>query len=171
MRVQMELTAKDQKVAFINVVNADKGWNRTGNVTMEMDSDAMAAAKERIYVTRVAMLEPLRDKEFTLTLLPETKISDKPAVGVRVSRKGRRDIDLFFDKDTGLRTASRYKVIDDLSGLEADEENLYADYKEFDGVKHPMKLTIKRNGKTFLETQVTDFKPADKLDDMLFAEP
>lgn len=171
MRVEMQLVAKDQKVAFINVVNGGKGWNRTGNVTAEMEKDALAAAQERIYVSRVAMLEPLRDKAYSLSALPETKIGGTPAVGVRVSHKGRRDIDLFFDKDSGLRIASRYKVTDDLSGDEADEENLYADYKEFDGVKHPMKLTIKRNGKTFLETQVTDFKPADKLDDMLFAEP
>ena len=171
MRVEMQLLSKDQKIAFINVVNGGKGWNKTGNVTMELDKDALAAAQERIYVSRVAMLEPLRDKAFTLSALPETKIGDKPAVAVRISHKGRRDIDLFFDKDTGLRIASRYKVIDDLSGDEADEENLYADYKEFNGVKHPMKLTIKRNGKVFLETQVTDFKPAEKLDDKLFAEP
>jgi len=62
----------------------------------------------------VAMLAPLKDKAYTLAPIGEVKVEDRPALGLRVSRKGNRDINLYFDKKTYLRvktnTASRTRT-------------------------------------------------------------
>ena len=52
-----------------------------------------------------------------------------------------------------------------------DQESLYADYKEMDGAKVPMKVTINREGKVYVESESTDVKPVDKLDDSTFGKP
>jgi hypothetical protein len=39
------------------------------------------------------------------------------------------------------------------------------------GVQLANKVTVERAGKKYIEAETTDFKPAEKLDDSLFAKP
>jgi hypothetical protein len=96
-------------------------------------------------------------------------VSDKPAVGVRVSAKGHKDISLFFDKESGLLVKTQKRTKE--AGVEVDEENFYSDFKEIDGVKLPMTLKILHDGKKFLDAKVTEAKLLEKLDDDVFAKP
>ena len=51
------------------------------------------------------------------------------------------------------------------------EEVYYSDYKDADGAKVFTKLKVVRDGKTLIESELSDAKGADKLDAKLFEKP
>src|SRR5439155_22836546 len=121
------------------VLSGDKGWTRMGDQTNEMDKDAIAEAKEQGYAGWLSTLAPLKDKQFKLATIGEVKVENRPALGVKVSSKGHRDVDLYFDKETGLLVKSEHRVKDDTSGQEVTEESFPGEYKEVQGTKQAMK--------------------------------
>jgi hypothetical protein len=174
MRVRIDGEAGGMKFSFVNVVHGDKVWKKFGDATMAVeDKEEVAEAKEQTYVAWVTKLLPLRKETgFELAALGEVKVNDKPAIGVRVSRKGRRDVNLFFDKDKGLLVKSETVVKDLMAGgKEVTQETLYADYKEVSGVQVPMKLVINRDGKKYVESELTEVELKEKLDDSVFDKP
>jgi hypothetical protein len=170
-KVDVEVEAGGMKFRFTVVVSGDKGWTRMGDEVKEMSKDEVAEAKEQAFAGWVATLAPLKDKQFTLATTGETTIEKKTALGVKVSSKGHRDVDLYFDKETGLLIKSETRVKDDGSGQEVSEETFYEDYKEVQGTKQAMKFATKRDGKLFLELDITELTLADKLDASTFAKP
>jgi hypothetical protein len=170
LRAKSEGEFSGVKFERTQVVNGDKGWiSLTGN-TQDMPEGDLAAAKEDLYAHWVAMLVPLKDAAFQLAPLPEIKIGDRPAVGVKVSHQGHKDISLYFDKEKGLLLKIQRRV-KDLMGQEVDQETFYTDYKEENGILHPMKQKTKRAGNDFLQIELTEFKPAEQLDPNMFAKP
>jgi hypothetical protein len=167
----VELDIKGVKSAFTRALDGEKGWLNLGIQPADMEPDDLAEAKEQLYATWVQMLVTVRDPALKLSALPEAKVRDRPAVGVRVACRDRRDIDLYFDKQTHLRVRSVTKVKDDVTGVEVEQETLYSDEKDFAGVKHPTRLIIRRAGKVFLDVQVVGFKALDKLAPAVFAKP
>ena len=168
-RMELEFDAGGMKVTFVQVFNKDKGWRKLNDLTMELTPEEVQEAQEGLYAGRVAQLLPLKDKAHTLSLIGEAKVNEKPAMGVKVSSKGHRDVDLYFDKETGLLVKAEHQVKE--MGQEQKQETLYRDYKEVEGIKHPFKLTIKRDGQLYVEDEATEFKPVEKLDHALFNKP
>jgi outer membrane lipoprotein-sorting protein len=174
MRFKIEGGAGDMKFTFARVLNGDKMWTKIGDDVQAVDDkDQIKEAQEEMYGDYVTSLVPLvKEKGFTLASLGEVKVDGKPAVGVRVSHKGHRDINLFFDKDSGLLVKTEHTVKDFMAGgNEQTQETIYSDYKEFGGVKHPAKMVINRDGKKFVEGEITEFEPKEKLDDSVFGKP
>jgi hypothetical protein len=172
MRTKVEGEFNGQKFDIVTVINHDKAWRKMGGDSMALEGDQLEEAKEEAYAAYVTTLAPLKDSSYTLTSLGDSKVDGHAVVGVKVSSKGHRDISLFFDKDSGILLKSERKVKDTMGGGdELMQETLYSDYKDIEGVKHPMKVTIKRDGKKFIEQENSDMKLAEKLDDKLFAEP
>lgn len=173
MRMQIDVTAGNMKITFIRVVNGDKVWAKTGGEATAIDNkDQIAEAREECYVGWISSLLPLKNKAFQLSPLGEVKVDGKPAVGVRVSHKGHRDINLFFDKESGL-LAKRESVIKDFmaDGKEATQETLFSNYKEVKGAKFPMKVVLNRDGKKYVESEMTEIEPKEKIDDAVFGKP
>ncbi len=156
---------------FTIVLDGDKGWIMSAGGTMELTKEQLQEQKEEQYHGWVTTLLPLKDKAFELKPLGESKVGDRPASGVRVSRKDHRDVNLYFDKDNGLLLKRESRVKDQESGKEVDQVVSYLDYKEVAGMKHPTKIVMKRDGKQFVEAEVIDFKPMEKLDTSDFAKP
>jgi hypothetical protein len=166
-RFRMEI-----KDVFLMVLNGDKGWVSMGGETTELSKEQMAENQEGHHGSYLTTLLPLKDKAVTLTPLKEIKVGDRPAVGVKASSKGHRDVSLYFDKETGLLVKSEMRVKpQELGGKEVNQESWYSEHKEVGGLKVPMKLVIHHDGKKFLESTHTDLKFPDKLDDKLFAKP
>jgi hypothetical protein len=156
----------------IQVLNGDKGWIVEDGETTEMDKDVLAEAKEDMYLQWVTGLTPLLDKEFKFDWLGKMKIGAKQAVGVRVIRKGHRDINLYFDVENGLLLKSEMRVIGvDDDGREVTQESFYEEYKEAEGIMYPAKVTIKRDGVDYNVEEVTEYKLEEKLDENLFEKP
>ncbi|MDB5310800.1 MAG: hypothetical protein JWO38_5002 [Gemmataceae bacterium] len=170
-KVDIEVEDGGLKFRFVIVLNGDKGWHRSGDETKAMDKDELAEAKELAHAGWVTTLVPLKDKTFTLATVGEIKVDGRAAVGVKVSSKGRRDVDLYFVKETGLLVKIESRVKDEGSGQEVTEETYPGEYKEVQGTKQPMKITRKRDGKAYIEGKVTGYDLAEKLDADVFAKP
>jgi hypothetical protein len=166
----IEADVGGQKFAFTIVVNGDKGWRKMGDDVQEMDKDMMAEQKENLYANYVTSLAPLHDKSYKLSPLGESKVGDQAVVGVKVSHEGHREVKLYFDKKTGMLVKSEHRVKDE-AGQESNQESVFSNYKEVDGVQEPMKMTVKRDGNLYLEGENSDLKHAEKLDDGLFNKP
>ncbi|MSR53541.1 MAG: hypothetical protein EXS09_09675 [Gemmataceae bacterium] len=105
----------------------------------------------------------------------QAKVDDKEAVGVRVSRKGRPDINLNFDKKTGLVIKSERRTKDAMTGEEFTAESIFSDHKAFQGVMWATKRFDKRDGMD-LESdagkfELSDFQAHDSLDEKRLAKP
>jgi hypothetical protein len=172
VRIALEVTDKQGTSKQMHVLNGDKGWiNIDNKETYDMPRETLTEEKKTITAHWVATLVPLKDRSLKLAPLPEGKVGDRPVVGVKVTGPDGREFRLFLDKESGLPLKSEWPVKDLRSGKEITQEVTYADYKDVDGIKRAMKLTVQRDGKPFAEQEISDFKPVEKLDDKTFAKP
>jgi outer membrane lipoprotein-sorting protein len=163
-------TVNEQEFKMTSVLNGDKGWMKMNDQSNEMDDDRLKEQKEEAHARYMAEVFPLKDKDVQVSALPEAKVDDKPAHGVKATCKGHRDIKMYFDKDSGLLVKTERQVKTEM-GEDANQETYYSNYKDVDGVKLPMKTTVKRDGKLYVEGENSDMKLLPKLDDKLFSEP
>ena len=172
MRFEMSLTVMGTGLKIKTVVKGDKGWVAVNDMVMEMSKEQIAEPREQMHVAAVTRLVALRDKAYKLSPLGDGKVDGKDAVGVRVEHKDHRDVSLWFDKKDGLLLKTETRGKDPMAGdNEFTAETLYDDYKKVDG--HPVahKVTVKRDGKLFLESESSDVKVSEKLDDSTFEKP
>jgi hypothetical protein len=170
---QIEADFNGTKLTRIVILNVDKGWvSMMGNVD-DMNEDQMTEAKNSVYTgSMINSLLPLaKDADYKLAPLGEQRVADRPAVGVKVSHKGYRDLSLYFDKETGLLVKSQMRMKDLMSGQEVEEETYLSDYKEMGGVLRHKKHTIKRDGKDYLVAEATEYKGIEKLENSVFDKP
>ena len=173
-KVSMDMDIMGQKINVVVVTNGDKGWQRISitNQTEVISKEQLAEYKEQSYAHRVEALTCLNEKQFKLASLGESKIGDVDVVGIKVSSSGHRDVSLYFDKKTNLLAKLETNSKDAMMGdKEFAQETLYSDYKEIQGVKHATKMVIKRDGMEFMNGEITEWTPSEKLDDNLFVKP
>jgi hypothetical protein len=118
-------------------------------------------------------LYPLKDsKLYKLSPLGEVQINGKSAIGLQAVRKGYPDVNMFFDKKTGLLTKLEYRARDlQAGGSEVTKELYLSDYKKVKGALLPHKITLKHDGKDLLKAELTSIDVVDRLDDSTFAKP
>jgi hypothetical protein len=171
-RTLIQIEAKGGKSQSLTVVNGDRGWNKEGNQeAATMDKDELAEEKENLYFNWVTLLAPLKGKSFKLTPLDEVKVDGRPAVGFTVTQPGRRDIKLYFDKESNLLVKSEREVRDPSSKQKHLEETLFSNYREADGIKIAMKFSVKSDGQPQADAELSEAKLHEKLDEKLFAKP
>jgi hypothetical protein len=153
---QVRLTVEVNKTPLYKVLNGEQGWQTSGGAVTELSKEGLAEFQEEAYVYWLITLTPLLKDDFTLTSLPEVKVHGKPAVGVKVSAKGRPDVTLNFDKESGLLMRVARKTRE--AGLPVEKEYLLSDYKDFDGVKMPCKEVLNLNGRKITEVSYSNYK-------------
>src|SRR5205085_1514954 len=135
----------------VQILNGGKGWVQQMGNTEDMNEDQVADAKEGMYANSLADLNGIRDPGLKLTSLGESKVGDKGVVGVKATKEGHKEVKIYFDKETDLVVKMQRTAKNPMSGDDVDQEQLFDDYKEWsDGVKRPLKQTVKREGKEFL---------------------
>jgi len=171
-RASLEVDVNGLTLKQVRVLNGDKAWVKQNNEDAEeMNKEMLAEEKKQLNQHAVATLLPLRDAAFKLSPAGEVKINDKAAVGLKVVTKDGREFLVFFDKESGLPVKTEGPARDQATGKDVVQEVFQSDYKEFDGVKRATKVTVKREGKVFVELEASDYKPAEKLDDKQFEKP
>ena len=166
-KVSMEISG-----AFKIVVNGNQGWVKANNETREMTAEEIDTQKSGLYHGWVASLLPVTQKEFKLSLFGEEKLDGRDVEGINVTREGRPNVTLFFDKQTHLLVKSTTVVKSPEQGnKEVAEVHLYKDYKPIDGLQSPTKSLVTRDGKKFVESEVVEEVRHEKLDDSVFAKP
>jgi hypothetical protein len=172
LKLDLTLDAGGQKIKIVNVVDGDKGWTKVGDAVMDLGTDAMTEAKEQLHAGWVASLAPLvEDKGYSYTLVGDQEVGEKKVTVVRVSAKDRRDVTLYFDKATGLVVKHDAKVKDEATGQEVTEETVNSEFKDVQGTKAATKFVVTRDGKPFMDGEITDVQLSEKLDDGVFVKP
>jgi outer membrane lipoprotein-sorting protein len=163
---QFRMVIKD---VFIIVVNGDKGWISAGGEVKDMSKDQLASEINNQKAGWIASLLPLKDKAYTVARVVG---KDEKTKVVSVTRKGYPEVKLHFDAKTGLRVKSEYTTkASDLEFKEVKMEMTFSDFRDVDGAKIPHKIEMKRDGKRFVEAEMSEIKSAAKLDAKLFAKP
>src|SRR5947209_8768143 len=140
MKLVMNAEIQDQNVTISYVLNGAKGWLQVAGNTMAIEGADLEDEKEGLHAEQARMLVPLlRDKAFRLAPLGEIKVKGKDTVGVKVSSPGHKDINLYFDKKSGLLAKDERRGLDD-NKQEVTEEVFYSEYRTIEGVKVPGKL-------------------------------
>ena len=116
----------------------------------------------------VRLLPLLKDKGFELSPIGEVQVAGKPAVGVRVSKKGAKDVSLFFDKTSGLMVKVEHRATDANSGQEVAEERIVLEYQQVAGAPAAKKVLMNRDGKKFMEVEILEIKFPDTIDENEF---
>jgi hypothetical protein len=157
---------------FAIVLNGDKGWLKMGDTVKEMSPDELAEQREEHYAGWVMTLLPLSDKAFQVSTMGETQVAGRPTLGVNVKRDGHRDVQLYFDKESGrlVKSENRVKAAE-LGGKEVLQEVFYSDYREVDGVLLSARVELKRDGAKFVEADNSEFKQFESLSDGAFGKP
>lgn len=169
---RMRTVAESKLGKFVQVLNGEKGWVKLGDLGRECVKEEMDGLREQLNARQIARLSVLTDPEYKLSPLGEEKIDDHTVIGVRVEHAGFRDVNLYFDKESNLLIKMEARIKDALrGGEEIAAETLYNDYKSVDGVMTAHKLTVKYDGKVYIEDEVTEMKYAEKIDDSIFEKP
>ena len=143
-----------------------------GKVAMTIkDEKELAAVKEEAQADELAGLVLLKDKGVELSVIGDDKVDGKAVVGVRVSRKDRKDVSMYFDKETGLLVKTKSRMTDFLTKQEVEQEKILSDHKEDNGIKRAGKVLINRDGNKLLEAEILEVKFLDKLADDTFNKP
>jgi negative regulator of sigma E activity len=155
------------------VLNKDKGWYREDNVkTQDLDKEALALVLTDFRAVRIAeRLTTLKDKAYQLAPLGELKIEDRAAVGIKVTHKDWPDLDLFFDKESGLPIRSELRFKESRDGQEVVHTFYFKDYKEVKGVMHFTTISLRRDDKPLMHLELTEVELHEKLDESTFDKP
>jgi hypothetical protein len=172
LRVEVYLNVLGRECKTVHVLNGDRGWVAQNDRVRPLTREQLEEEQEHLHAGVVTHLLNLRDKRYKLSPLGESNLHGRNAVGVRVRHKGRRDVNLYFDRYTGLLLRIECLVKDlESGGREFVVETLYDDYRPVEGVQVAHRFTIRRDGRLYVQSQAVEVKVGEKLDEGLFARP
>jgi hypothetical protein len=164
-----------RKMTRVEIITKDAGWTFMGGRMRAASSDHLAEVHqglEALYAS--TLLFPLKEPAYQLTDAGASTIDGRPAVGVKVVRKGQgkgqSEFALYFDKEQGYLVDLQIRV-KGIDGREVEQDTVYSGYRDFDGVRSFSKSVTKREGKIFLETEITEFKAPEQLPPHTFDKP
>jgi len=167
----MDMDVNNMKINVTTVYDGTKSWISANGQTMDMDEKLLAAMKDTVYMMGLGKIVTLKDPSFKLTSLGEMKVNNRPALGIKVASEGRKDVNLYFDKETGLLSKMEHRTTDPMSGQEVSEERIILEYQDADGFKTAKKAEVLRDGKKFMQAEVLQVKFVDSIDDNEFKKP
>jgi hypothetical protein len=169
-RLVVEGRPEGKKTKFTIVCRGDKAWQETGGTVTEMTKDRLQVIQDELYVLWVASLAPLKtEKGFSFIALADTKVGDRDATSVLVSRQGRVDLKLAFDKPTGLLLKIERRAKQ--GGIPIDKEYFYSGYQRVGGVELPSKYAEKESGKKVGDVTSIEYRFLSRVDNSMFEKP
>jgi hypothetical protein len=167
----MELTVMNKKVTVTSVFNGKEGWIRADDKDVPVGEDILDEFKEAAYTMGLVQGLFLKDKALKFTSVGEAQVKGKSAVGVRISKEGKKDVTLYFDKGTGLIAKVELRKRDLATGQEVTEERFITEYQEIADRKVARKVEVHRDGSPLMEAEVTEVQVLEKLDAGEFGQP
>ncbi len=168
----MKLEIKGKTIDVITVFNGEKLWVNAAGQTKEIDDEKiLKAAREEMQAEGASSLADFLKAPYELSAIGDVKVKGKDAIGIRISKKGQKDISMFFDKKTFLTLKTEMRTLDGMSGQEVTQEKFILDYQEKNGMQTPKRVEIVKDGKAFMNIEILESTPLEKLDDSVFAKP
>jgi outer membrane lipoprotein-sorting protein len=174
LKSTMTIEIMDKMIPTVQVFNGKTLWiSAADQKTMEVkNKKVLAEFRANLHADGVGGgLIAMFNKTHELSPIGIVKVKDQDAIGIRVSKKGDRDISLFFDKKTHQLVKSEMRALDLASGQEVSQESFFSDFKKLDGITSPTRAVAHKDGKLFMEYEITDTQFLEKLDDATFAMP
>jgi hypothetical protein len=173
LKLNLNIDINNMNIPIVQVFDGKKGWASVMGMVKELEADEIKEAKNQFHVEKVTSLIALtKDKSYKLSPLGEAKVGDREAVGVQVTQKDQRDVNLYFDKKTHMLLKAEYRALDPFSKQEVAQEKLYQDYKDVGGFKTPGRLVVNNDGKKFMVIEITETTPMETpFDASVFAKP
>jgi hypothetical protein len=171
-RLDLDLQVNGNPQTLIVVQNGNKIWRSVGGNVQDISKDRdIGLVRGFFYAIRLPQMLPevARDKMVKLSHLGELKVGDHDTVGLSISRKGRPDLNVFFDKKSGLPVKSSVRLTVP-GGQEKEFEFRFSQYKDFDGLKHFTKITIRVDEQDYV-TELSAIQAPGELDASLFDQP
>jgi hypothetical protein len=166
----MRLECGGKTALLVTLVNGDKVSMACDGKAFPITNDLKKALQDAHHLMKISRLGTLlKDRSYEFAPLGEIKVEGKPAVGVRISARGKKDVNVYFDRETGLLAKVEHRTIDPTTRKEVTEERIILEYqKGKEGLPHPKKALIRHNGQKYLEAEVTEVELLEKLDDSVF---
>jgi hypothetical protein len=159
------------KTTIVHVINGDKVYVTINGRSVKLDPAALAEVRTGLELQRAVRLLPLlEDKGYQLEVLDEVKVNDRPAAGVRVTGRGRKELRMYFDKEMGLLVRADMPL-DDGKGKQVSQHYFFGDFKDIGGCKRFTKVRALREGRQVMEAELIDAKSFDRIDESEFAKP
>lgn len=167
----LNLEINNQNVTVTTIVNGDQVSISAGGMDVPINDDikkALKDAREMLQTARLVSL--LTDKSYQLSVIGEVKVEGKAAVGIHVESKGKKDVNLFFDKESGLLAKLEFRSVSPATQKEVTEERIILEYrkKEKSDPPVPKKVIVRHDGETFLEAEVVEAKLLETVDESEF---
>ncbi len=155
------------------VLNGDKGWRSftDGRGSQDFDEKRFKEEREEAHAVFISRLAPLLDGGYQLTAQPIGKRDGRYIVGLKVEKPGYRTNRLYFDRQLGLLTYMDRMVFDTELSKDVLQETSFQHFQPMGGATLPQSITIKRDGKLFMEMEITKVEAKPSLDDQLFTRP
>ncbi|MCI0685356.1 MAG: hypothetical protein L0Y71_24925 [Gemmataceae bacterium] len=121
----MEMNVMGQAVKVTTVFNGKEGWIKANDTEIKVADELLAEFKETAHWMKLGQLTGLKDdKDLKFSVIGEAQVNGKPAIGVKISKKGKKDIDFYFDKQTGLMAKTERRALDFQTKQEVTEERI-----------------------------------------------
>lgn len=167
----LELNVMGQAVKTTTVFNGKEGWLKVNDMEIPVKDDLLDEFKEIAHMMVLGQLTGLKDKGLAFSLLGESQVNGKPAVGVKISKEGKKDLLFYFDKQTNLLAKTERRVKDFQTGQELTEERIVTEYQKVSGRMMPKRVTVNRDGKKLMDAEVIEAQKLEKIDDDEFVRP
>jgi hypothetical protein len=165
------MQVKGRTMTFVMVSDGAKNWLGMDGRVREANANEQAESREARNHGDVLDLLKLRERLADLTPLPAVVVNGRPAVGLKVKTEGHREMELFFDTESGYLVKTRTWKKYPATGTTFVEEKEMSDYQDTAGYKRPKRVVAYRDGKRFLTKEVVEFRIVDRIDDAAFAKP
>jgi outer membrane lipoprotein-sorting protein len=167
----LSLDLGGMKIDITTVYDGKALWVSAGGNTNEVkDVKIRDETRESLRVEGGNLVDFLKEP-YEISAIGEAKVKGKDAVGVRVSKKGQRDISYYFDKKTHLPIKTEMRSYQPMTGQEVTQEKFLLDYESKNGLQVPKRIEILHDGQRYMEIDITEMQVLENLDDSTFARP
>ena len=151
------------------IAEARGAFKLQDGITLQPVSAKLAVAfQDDAYLMQVLRLVPLEEMKYELTKVTDINVDGKPAVGLRVSTKGQKDVTLFFDAETGLLVKVQRNVMDTSTLEVVAEQRIFQNYRKQDGLQFAGTISVIHDGKKDIQIEIKEAKFMQKVEDAEF---
>jgi hypothetical protein len=143
------------------MIDGSRGWSVVEGKDQPLPDAILANERDQFYLYYVLRLEPLRRDGSTLAYI-DPDSNGRP--GLRVTRAGRPEVELFFTAATRRVEKLVAHITDPVSGGVVEEELNFTGTIESNGVRWFNGVAILQNHRRFFVLKLATFQALPKLD-------
>ena len=170
-RNTLTINVAGMMIETVQIFDGKRFWVATAGETKEItDEKIVNEVREQMGADRAGgLIQLLKDPAYELHAIGETKVKDLDTFGIRVSKKGSRDVNMFFDKKTHLMAKFEMRAVNPMTGEEVTQAKYLLEYKDTQGIKSPSRVIIEKDGNPFMDLVLIEARILETIDDAQFA--